>query len=255
MLLHPRLDRCCPNKTTAPNASMVNCATNSLLILQQRSFLEQYYLRSICPRMENSQKSLGCNYKISQNRLKAKNKIWKEQAITLFPDIAKPWSTPKRPAWQFPNLSTPAVLSPSPGRPAPAQKTGSAAKGTNFQKKNAKAPKDELRWSESPWLTNSFIHPSIHHSSPNEMGVQDSCCRLGQFPPHGTVPGRSLLSLQGSSCAPLIPTAPSAIQLSPLFLPGTDTSPARTGKKQRRPKSSEALLLNAFPTAPIYPLS
>lgn len=150
MLLHPRLDRCCPNKTTAPNASMVNCATNSLLILQQRSFSEQYYLRSICPRMENSQKSLGCNYKISQNRLKAKNKIWKEQAITLFPDIAKPWSTPKRPAWQFPNLSTPAVLSPSPGRPVPAQKTGSAVKGTNFQKKKAKAPKEELRWSESP---------------------------------------------------------------------------------------------------------
>lgn len=111
--------------------------------------------------MENSQKSLGCNYKISQNRLKAKNKIWKEQAITLFPDIAKPWSTPKRPAWQFPNLSTPAVLSPSPGRPAPAQKTGSAAKGTNFQKKRPSPPKTNCAGLKAP---DSLIHPSIHPS-------------------------------------------------------------------------------------------
>ena len=172
----------------------------------------------------------------------------------MFPDIAKPWSTPKRPAWQFPNLSTPAVLSPSPGRPAPAQKTGSAAKGTNFQKK--KRPRPPKRNCAGLKASDSLLHSSIHPSPPpKEMGVQDSCCRLGHFPPHGTVPGRSPLSLQGSSCAPLIPTAPSAIQLSPLFLPGTDTSPASTGMKKRRPESSEALLLNAFPTPPIYPRS
>lgn len=67
--------------------------------------------------MEKSHKSLGYDYKISQNRSKARNKIWKEQAITLFPDIAQSWSTPKRPAWQLPKLYTPAALSPSPGQP------------------------------------------------------------------------------------------------------------------------------------------
>lgn len=46
-----------------------------VLILQQHSFLKQYYLCSIYPRMEKFQKSLGCDYKISQNRSKAKNKI------------------------------------------------------------------------------------------------------------------------------------------------------------------------------------
>lgn len=102
--------------------------------------------------MEKSQKSLGCDYKISQNRSKAKNKIWKEQAITLFPDLAKSWSTPKRPAWQLPKLSTPAALSPSPGQLQPL-KAGSASEQYQFKKKEkkkrAKAQKKELRWTES----------------------------------------------------------------------------------------------------------
>lgn len=118
--------------------------------------------------MEKSQKSLACDYNIYQNRSKAKNKIWKEQAITLFPDIAKPWSTPKRPAWLFPNLSTPAVLSPSPGRPTPAQKAGSAAgRGTNSQ---IQANALQECWSENPptppptpdSLNHSSFHPSPH---------------------------------------------------------------------------------------------
>ena len=46
-----------------------------VLILQQHSLLKQYYLCSVYPRMEKSQKSLGCDYKIPQNRSKAKNKI------------------------------------------------------------------------------------------------------------------------------------------------------------------------------------
>lgn len=102
--------------------------------------------------MEKSQKSLGCDYKVSQNRSKAKNKIWKEQAITLFPDLAKSWSTPKRPAWQLPKLSTPATLSPSPGQLQPF-KAGSASEQYQFKKKEkkkrAKAQKKELRWTES----------------------------------------------------------------------------------------------------------
>lgn len=179
------------------------------------SFLKQCYLHSVYPTMEKAQKSLGCDYKRSQNGSKAKNKIWKKQAIALFTGIAKPWNTPKRPAWQLPNPST----SPSTVTtlwPTPAHRAGWAVSSNSFQIK-AKATKEELRWTRRPtnslFLTYRFITHSSIPLPQNQMGVHNSRGCLGRLPPHRTAPGRGLRSLPWSSCAPLIPKAHSAIQL------------------------------------------
>lgn len=84
--------------------------------------------------------------------------------------------------------------------------------------------KEATYWARSPSPSpDAPIHSVFHAYTPNWMGNQDRCCGChARSPPSGAGPRRGLPSLHRSSCAPLIPTAHSALQFSPLFLPRTD---------------------------------
>lgn len=129
--------------------------------------------------------------------------------------MAKPWHIPKRPFWQLPNLSNSpppsTVTSQSLAKPCPEGRLG--GEQYEISKKSQGPNRGIVLASDLP--IHSSTHPFFH--SPNQKGVHDSSCCLGSLLPYGTVPGRSLHTLRWSSCAPLIPTAHSTVQLSPLF--------------------------------------
>lgn len=141
-------------------------------------------------------------------------------AITWFPGNSKPGSISKRPAWSSP------IFHPFP--PSSSIVTiiwPTRALRRWFNSDSSKwLQKEAMHWARSPSPSHDApIHSVFHAYTPNWMGTQDRCCGChARSPPGGAGPGRGLPSLHRSSCAPLIPTAHSALQFSPLFLPRTD---------------------------------
>ena len=128
------------------------------------------------------------------SRSKAQNKNWEEETLR---------SQATRSLRARPGAGSPRP-SPAPGRGRPPERNRA---GRRAPRPGRRAPR--------PARAYSFIPPPPRPPPP--AGGPRQLPRLGGCPPSGAGPGRGHRSLPRSSCAPLVPGAHPASQLSPLF--------------------------------------